>query len=158
MSYCAPTSHSKRKVCFVDGRACACKCVGTADYQKTFCMRIQGGRWDLGPASRAGELCARGLMEGTPSVKSCPVSSLLENLPKIYVSSLGFLGQEEDKGIKRDARFYFRVHKGTGTSKLKLHLGYSGFRFASMAHRVRGELARALAVTLCPGKGETPPG
>lgn len=60
--------------------------------------------------------------------------------------------------IKRDAKFCFPVCKGTGMSKPKLQLDYSHFRFAPMAPTVRGELAGALAITLCLVKGEIPPG
>lgn len=57
---------------------------GHRDYKKTFCMRIQGGGWDLGPAhaGRRRELCAWGLKEGTPPVESCPMYSLLGNPPQ----------------------------------------------------------------------------
>lgn len=79
VSYCFPSSHPKREICFVDEEY---------EYANTRERKLQGkaspensGREaGLGTASRKGMLCDWGKMEGTPPVRFFPTYSFLDNL------------------------------------------------------------------------------
>lgn len=97
---------------------------GRRNYKKEFCMRIRGGRWDLGlPAERVGQSGGHPISQVLSNLPSPGKSSIKSvYLPWVSRASRGF------RKKKTDVKFCFPVRRETGKDKPKLWLGYFWFR------------------------------